>query len=124
MKTVWARMFCRLLVALMIWTPYQIATAGMIGTDQVVTTTSSAQVDRDAVLSFVNRGDVARQLQSLGIDSKSAGERIAALSDSEVQSLAGKIPNAPAGADSADVVVGILIIAALAVVVWYLWNRM
>jgi len=124
MKTVWARIFCRLLVALMIWTPYQIATAGMIGTDQVVTTTTSAQVDRDAVLSFVNRGDVQRQLQSLGIDPKNAGERIAALSDAEVQSLAGKIHNAPAGADSADVVVGILIIAAIAVLVWYLWKRM
>jgi hypothetical protein len=124
MKTVWARMFCRLLVALMIWTPYQIATAGMIGTDQVVTTTTSAQADRDAVASFLNRGDVQRQLQSYGIDPKSAGERIAALSDSEVRSLAGQIQNAPAGADSGDVVVGILIVAAIAVVVWYLWKRM
>jgi hypothetical protein len=122
MKTVWARIFCRLLVALMIWTPYQIATAGMIGTDQVVT--ASTQADRAAVLGFVNRGDVARQLQSLGIDPKSAQDRIAALSDQEVQSLAGKIQSLPAGADSADVVVGILIIAAIAVLVWYLWKRM
>ena len=36
MNTVWARTICRLLVALMIWTPYHFATAGMIGTDQVV----------------------------------------------------------------------------------------
>ena len=122
MKSVWARIFCRLLVALMIWTPYQIATAGMIGTDQVVT--ASTQVDRDAVLNFVNRGDVTRQLQSLGIDPKSAQDRIAALSDQEVQSLAGKISTAPAGADSADTVVAILIIAAIAVLVWYLWKRM
>jgi hypothetical protein len=123
MKTVWARIFCRLLVALMIWTPYQIATAGMIGTDQVVTTTS-AQVDRAAVMSFLNRGDVQQQLQSLGLDAKSAGERVAALSDSEVQSLAGKIHNAPAGADTGDVVIGLLIIAGIAVLVWYLWKRM
>ena len=122
MKSVWAKIFCRLLVALMIWTPYQIATAGMIGTDQVVT--ASTQVDRDAVLGFVNRGDVARQLQSLGIDPKTAGDRIAALSDSEVQSLSGKIQSIPAGADTGDTVVALLIIAAIVVVVWYLWKRM
>jgi hypothetical protein len=123
MTSVWARMFCRLLVALMIWTPYQFATAGMIGTEQVVTA-SSAQADRAAVLNFVNRGDVQRQLQSFGIDPKSAGERIAALSDAEVQSLAGKIQSSPAGADTAETVGAILIIAAIAVVVWYLWKRM
>jgi hypothetical protein len=122
MKSVWARIFCRLLVALMIWTPYQFATAGMIGTDQVVT--ASAQADRAAVVGFVGRGDVARQLQSLGIDPKTAQDRIGALSDQEVQSLAGKIQSLPAGADSADVAVGILIIAVIAVVVWYLWKRM
>ena len=122
MKSVWARLFCRLLVALMIWTPYQFATAGMIGTEQVVT--ASTQADRAAVLGFVNRGDVTRQLQSLGIDPKTAQDRIGALSDQEVQSLAGKIQSLPAGADSADVAVGILIIAVIVVVVWYLWKRM
>ncbi|HUQ24911.1 MAG TPA: PA2779 family protein [Burkholderiales bacterium] len=122
MKSVWARLFCRLLVALMIWTPYQFASAGMIGTDQVVT--ASTQADRDAVLGFVNRGDVARQLQTLGIDPKTAQDRIAALSDQEVQSLAGKIHSVPAGADGGDVAIGILIIAGIAVVVWYLWKRM
>ena len=123
MKSVWARIFCRLLVALMIWTPYQISTAGMIGTDQVVSA-SSAQADRAAVLGFVNRGDVARQLQSLGIDPKSAQERIAALSDQEVRSLAGKIDSLPAGADSSDWAIGILVVAVIAVVAWYLWKRM
>ncbi|MEA3191942.1 MAG: hypothetical protein QOD26_275 [Betaproteobacteria bacterium] len=122
MKTVWARVFCRLLVALMIWTPYQIATAGMIGTDQAVT--ASAQSDRAAVLGFANRGDVARQLQTLGIDPKTAQDRIAALSDQEVQSLAGKIQSVPAGADSGDVAIAILVIAGIAVLVWYLWKRM
>ena len=79
MKTVWARIFCRLLIALMIWTPYQFATAGMIGTDQVASV--STQAERAAVLGFVNRGDVTRQLQAMGIDPKTAQDRIAALSD-------------------------------------------
>ena len=126
MKTVWARIFCRLLIALMIWTPYQFASASMIGTDQAVTTTvSSAQADRDAVLAFLNRGDVAQQLQSLGLSAKSAQDRVASLSDQEVQQLAGKISSVPAGASSGgDIALGILVIAAIAVVVWYLWKRM
>jgi hypothetical protein len=124
MKSVWAKVFCRLLIALMIWTPYQFATAGMIGTEQVVTA-STAQADRDTVATFLNRGDVASQLQSMGLSSKSAQERIASLSDQEVKQLAGKINSLPAGAsDAGDVVIGILVIAAIVVVVWYLWKRM
>ena len=124
MKSVWARLFCRLLVALMIWTPYQIATAGMIGTDQVATT-QSAQGDRATVASFLARGDVQQQLQSLGIDPKTAGDRVAALSDQEAKQLAGRINSLPAGAsDAGDVALGILIIAVIVVVVWYVWKRM
>jgi len=124
MKSVWARLFCRLLVALMIWTPYQIATAGMIGTDQVATA-QSAQGDRATVASFLSRGDVQQQLQSLGIDPKTAGDRVAALSDQEAKQLAGKINSLPAGAsDAGDVALGILIIAVIVVVVWYVWKRM
>ena len=57
MKSAWAKTICRLLVVLMIWTPYQVAQAGMIGTDQVAST--SPQADRGGVLGFVGRA-VAR----------------------------------------------------------------
>lgn len=124
MKTAWARLFCRLLIALMIWTPYQFATAGMIGTEQVVTA-PSAQADREAVASFLGRSDVASQLQSMGISPQAAQDRVASLSDQEVQQLAGKISSLPAGAsDAGDVAVAIVLIAAIAVLVWYLWKRM
>ncbi|MFN2644977.1 MAG: PA2779 family protein [Burkholderiales bacterium] len=116
---VWAKTICRLLVAMMIWTPYQIATAGMIGTDQVVT--SSAQADRAAVLNFVNRSDVANKLQALGIDPTNAKDRVGAMTDEEVQSLAGRINSLPVGADTSwgAVLLVILIVAA----VWWFWQR-
>src|SRR5262245_38956963 len=116
------KIVCRLLIALMIWMPYQFATAGMIGTEQVVSA-SSSQADRAAILSFVNRSDVASQLQSMGIDPSTANARVAALSDQEAKSLAGTLQTAPAGADTAAVVWTIVIIAIVAVVVWYLWKR-
>ena len=119
MNTAWARTLCRLLVALMIWTPYQFATAGMIGTDKVVT--SNAQADRTTVLSYLTRDDVQRQLQAMGVDPSTAKDRVAALSDQEVSSLAGRINSAPAGAMSDAAAVLLIIIVAAAV--WWFWRR-
>jgi len=116
---VWAKTICRLLIALMVWMPFQIATAGMIGTDQVVT--SSPQVDRTTVLNFLNRSDVAGQLQTLGIDPSTAKDRVGAMSDQEVQSLAGQISAMPAGGTSTGAAV--LIIILIAAAVWWFWQR-
>jgi hypothetical protein len=117
MKSAWAKTICRLLVVLMIWTPYQMAQAAMIGTDQVAT--SSSQADRSAVLSFVSRADVAGQLQAMGLDAATANERVAAMSDGEVSYLANRINSLPAGADTAGVLLLILVIAAI----WWVWKR-
>jgi hypothetical protein len=119
MDTAWAKTLCRLLVALMIWTPYQIATAGMIGTDQVVTSTT--QADRTTVLNYLTRGDVQNQLQSMGIDAASAKDRVAAMTDQEVSSLAGRINSMPAGAMSDAA--AILLIIVVAAAVWWFWRR-
>ena len=119
MDIAWAKTLCRLLVALMIWTPYQIATAGMIGTDQVVTSTT--QADRTTVLNYLTRGDVQNQLQSMGIDAASAKDRVAAMTDQEVSSLAGRINSMPAGAMSDGA--AILLIVVIAAAVWWFWRR-
>ena len=117
MKSAWAKTICRLLIVLMVWTPYQVAQAGMIGTDQVATT--SSQADRSAVLSFVTRADVAGQLQALGLDAANAKDRVAAMTDTEVSYLAGQINSLPAGADTVGILILILIIAAI----WWVWKR-
>jgi hypothetical protein len=117
MNSAWAKTICRLLIVLMVWTPYQVAQAGMIGTDQVATT--SSQVDRSAVLSFVSRADVAGQLQALGLDATTAKDRVAAMTDGEVTYLAGQINSLPAGADTAGIILLILVIAAI----WWVWKR-
>lgn len=117
MKSAWARTICRLLIALMVWTPYQVAQAGMIDTDQAAA--PSSQADRAAVLSFVSRADVASQLQSMGLDAATAKDRVAAMTDAEVAYLAGRIEQLPAGADTAGVILLIVIIA----VIWWVWKR-
>jgi hypothetical protein len=107
------KMLCRLLIVLMAWMPFQIAHAGIIGTDQVVGSVS--QADRAAVLNLVNRADVSSQLQALGIDPATAKDRVAAMTDEEVRSLNGQIAAVPAGADGS----GLLILILIGVLIWY-----
>jgi len=116
----WLKTISRLLIALMIWTPYQIATAGIIGTDQVVA--STAQADRDSVVSFLTRSDVQRQMQSMGIDPKVAQDRVGAMSDQEVRTLAGRINSLPAGAMN-DAWTAVIIIVLIGAAVWWFWRR-
>jgi len=111
------RVICQLLIVLMAWTPYQIAQAGMIGTDQVVA--SASQADRSTVLNFVSRGDVTSQLQTMGLDATTAKDRVAAMTDDEVRYIAGKIDSMPAGADGT----GLLLIIILVAVIWWAWKR-
>ena len=108
---------CRFLIVLMAWMPYQMAQAGMIGTDQAVA--ASSQADRNAVLGFVSRSDVAGRLQSFGLDPAGAKDRVAAMTDEEVRTLAGRIDALPAGANGA----GVLILILLVVVVWWVAKR-
>ncbi len=117
MKSVWARTLCRLLAALMIWTPYQLAHAGMIGTEHAVS--SAAHADRGTVASFLGRADIAAQLQALGVDAATAQARVAALSDQEAQSLAGRINSLPTGADAGGIAVLIILLVGL----WWFWRR-
>ena len=119
MKSVWARTLCRMLMVLMIWSPLQMAQAGMIGTEQVAA--AASQADRSTVLEFLGRADVASKLQSFGVDAATAKDRVAAMSDQEVQSLAGRIQSMPAGADDTGTVIVVLLVVAAAV--WWIWFR-
>jgi len=112
-------MLCRLLIALMAWTPFQMAHAGMIGTEQFVSSANSA--DRTTVLNVLSRTEVASQLQSLGINPAQARDRVQAMSDQEIAALASRLDSLPAGASSSGGV--ILVIIIVAAVWWYMYKR-
>jgi hypothetical protein len=71
------------------------AKAELIGTQQL---THSAQItqDRQTVDAFLARADVQAKLQELGLTQTVSAQRVAALSDSEIAELAGKINSLPA----------------------------
>src|SRR5258707_580010 len=82
--------------------------AALIGTGQAI---ANVEAQRGKVQGFVARADVQEQLASLGLSPALASERVNALTDDEVQQLAGKIDSLPAGA------VGGLVVTVLLVVV-------
>jgi hypothetical protein len=107
---------CRLLIASMMFLSFHVAHAGMIGTDQVVT--SAGQSDRGQINSVLSRAEVTKQLQALGVSPATAKERVAAMTDTEARSLAGQLDSVPAGANH-GFWVAVLIIGAL---VWFWWR--
>lgn len=115
MNSALTRTLCRMLVVLMAWTPFQLAQAGIISTDQAIV---SAQSERAAVLNLIQRSDVAGQLQSLGVELATAKDRVAAMTDDEVRSLTGKLHAVPAGGD------GVVVLILVGVVLWLvLWRK-
>ena len=111
------QVLCRLLIALMIWTPYQIAHAGMIGTDQVVT--ASSNLDRANLLNLLSRPEVASQLQLLGVDPVQAKDRVQSMSDEEVAAITNNLGSLPAGGISNGWAL-VLIILIVGAVWWYM----
>jgi hypothetical protein len=99
----WTRQLCRLLIVLVAWAPYQMANAGMVSIDQGLV--AGAQHER---------GEVVNALQAFGIDAATAQERVAAMTDAEVRTLAGQVDSAPAGGVYSAGIIAIILIALIA----------
>jgi len=74
---------CRLLVVSVACLSIHSARAEMIATEQAVT--------------YLGRAEVASQLYSLGVERAFAEQRVAAMSDEEIDTLIGKLGSLPAG---------------------------
>jgi len=112
MKSTLTKMLCRFLAIAMVMLPFQTGQASMIGTDQV-NSAAAVQLDRNVVLNYLSRSQTINQFQALGLDAQAARDRVAAMTDDEVSTLAGKIHAAPAGADGG--------LALLVLVVFFIW---
>jgi hypothetical protein len=87
------------------------AAAGIVGTADAVAAVQQ-QNHRGTVQGILARADVREQLVGLGVDPADVEARVAALTDAEVATLAGRIDGAPAGGD-ALVIVGIVFVVLM-----------
>ncbi|MEW5943559.1 MAG: PA2779 family protein [Pseudomonadota bacterium] len=104
------RFTSRLLIAatLALGMPMQPANAALVGTDQASASMQSA--NRDRIRAFLEREDVRVRLQAQGISAEAAKARVSALTDEDVEKIAGKLDELPAGGDILGVLLTIFIV--------------
>jgi len=98
MSTLLKKMLCQLLAVTLVVLPFQSVQAGMVGTEQVVSA-AAAQQDRGVVMAYLNRAQTVTEMEALGLNPQDAAQRVAAMTDAEVSTLAGQVNALPAGAD-------------------------
>lgn len=76
-----------------------VPTEALLPAEAAAGTTLSAEAARARVGDFLARDDVRQALMGQGVDAEAAQARVAALSDTEVAELAGRIDSAPAGGE-------------------------
>ena len=96
--------------------PIGLAQAKMVTTDQVLEHADPGS-DRERVESFLLREGVQRQLVLLGINPEEAASRVASLSNGEIQQIAGRLDELPAGEGGVGVVVGAILIIFLVLLI-------
>lgn len=80
------------------------ASAEMVGTDEAAASVEPANpnADREKVRAFMQRPEVVKQLQKMGVSPDEAQARVGAMSDAEVRLVAGKLDMLPAGGRLTD----------------------
>ncbi len=87
------------------------ASAALVGTEQLLEQSQQASAQQ-RVDGFMARAEVQQQLEAWGVDAQQAQARVASLSDAELQQLAEKIDELPAGAGALEVI-GIVFLVLL-----------
>ena len=100
------RQLTGLLLALTLALPQSPSCAGLIPTE------AAAPNERERVMALIERPEVAQQLEKMGIPQNEAKVRVAAMSEAEVASLAGKLDALPAGGalSNQDLIIILLVV--------------
>ena len=103
------RLISVLLVGAMIGGQAMPLQAAMIGTDTLMQQ-QQLQYDRVQLVELLDRAEVQQQLEAMGVDTQAAKERVAQMTDSEVQQLNSQLSELPAGGDGLGLIVLIFLV--------------
>jgi hypothetical protein len=106
------------LIALMLAVsmPLNVARAALVSTDEVVAP-SQAGADRARVAAFIAREDVQAELRRMGVDPNEAAARVAVMSDVEIQKIANRIDEMPAGQSAIGALIGAVVLIFIVLLV-------
>jgi hypothetical protein len=82
----------------------QVSQAALVGTLQAVEASGTRAQDLAIVNSALAREQVRNQMAAMGVDPAAVDARVARLTDSELQSLADRMEQMPAGGDALAVI--------------------
>jgi len=95
-KTVKPTSICLVIILLLVSTAYQSATAAMVGTEKFLQAGDN-QNSRDYLHQIMDREEIKNALTAQGIDPLEARLRIQSLTDDEIQLIADRLDEFPAG---------------------------
>lgn len=94
-----------------------LARAEIVGTGEM-TAPAPADAERDKVQAFLERATVAQRLQAMGVSGVAAADRVAAMDQEEIHTLAQRIDSLPAGGNfsNSDIIIILLTVILLVLV--------
>jgi len=92
------------------------ASAELVGTDEAAALENPGG-DREKVGAFIERPEVAKKLQALGVSPDDAKARVGAMSDAEVHTLAQRLEALPAAGRITNTELVIIILLAVIVLI-------
>lgn len=95
-----------------------VANASIIGTDDLVAEQQSV-IERDTLLSALERDDVKQMLIQKGVDPENAKQRVASLTDEEVIALNEQLDDLPAGSGVVGAVVFVFLVLLVTDILGY-----
>ena len=104
-------------VFLIVTLPMDAVHAAMIGTETILAGESASSSARQRVESFFQRQDVQRELRAQGIDPEEALSRVGALTDAEVEHVAGQLDRLPAGEGAVGTIVGAALVVFIVLLI-------
>jgi uncharacterized protein DUF6627 len=94
------------------------AQAAMLSTDTAVASmNNAASAARAHIATLLERADVRKQLEALGVNPADVKARVAALTDDEAAQLAARIDQLPTGADAAGALIGALVLVFIVLLI-------
>lgn len=113
-----SRLIALPLIALMlaVTMPAGLARAALVGTDQIVTR-ADIDADRARIAAFLSRNDVRQEIERMGVNPAEAAARVDSLSDAEVQQLAARMDQLPAGQGALEAILGAVVLIFLVLLV-------
>ena len=111
------KLICSILVSSMMIIPF--ATHARLVSTQDAVASSGEMTSRDKVNGFMKRSDVVAKFEQLGLSQENAQERVAAMTQQEIDLIASKVDSLPTGGyitETGGVIIGVTLIIVIALI--------